>query len=90
MVFLPPPSPSPKPSIGKGILDVVGITYVSGVPTIVGAEENDEPASMLSSFPLSCLHMEQAVKPQSTEVDQKSFKSGATYLLPQNTDKGEK
>jgi len=62
MVFLPPPSLSPKPDIRKGILGVVGITHASGVPTIVGAEENDEPASVLSSFPPSCLHIKQAAE----------------------------
>jgi len=57
MVFLPPPSLSPKPSIGKGILGIVGITHALGVPTIAGGEENDEPASVLSSFPSSYLHI---------------------------------
>jgi len=64
-----PPSLSPKPSIGKGILGVIGITYASGVPTIVGVENNNEPASMLSLFPLSCIHFKQAAEPQSSEVD---------------------
>jgi len=72
------------------MLGVVGITHASGVPTIVGEEENHEPASVLSSFPLSCLHIKQAAKLQSSEVDRKSLTSGATYLSPQYTDKGEK
>jgi len=66
MVLLLPPSLSPKPSIGKRILCVIGLTYASGVPTVVRAEEDVEPASMLSSFPLSCLHIEQAGEPQSS------------------------
>jgi len=90
MVFLPPPSLSPKPSIGKGILGVVGITHASRVPAIVGAEENDEPVSVLSSFPLSYLHIKQAVEPQASEVDRKSLTSGATYLSPQYKEKREK
>jgi len=90
MVFLPPPSLSPKPSIGKGILGYVGITHALGVPTIVGVEENDEPASVLSSFGLSCLHIEKIAELQSSEVNRKSLKSGATYLSLQYTDKGEK
>jgi len=72
------------------MLGIVGITHASGVPTKVGAEENDEPASVLSSFPLSCLHIKQAAEPQSFEVDQKSLTSGATYLSQQYADKGEK
>jgi len=90
MIFLPPPSLSPKPCIGKGILGVVGITHASGVPTIVGGEENDKPASVLSSFPLSRLHNKQAPEPQSSEVDRKFFTFGATYLSQQYPDKGEK
>jgi len=90
MVFLPPPSLSPKASIGKGFLGVIGITHASGVPTIVGAEENDELVSVLLSFPLSCLHIEKAAEPQLSEVDRKSLMFGATYLSPHYTDKGEK
>jgi len=74
----------------KGILCIVGITHAAGVPTIVGAEENDEPASALSSFPLSCLHIKQEAEQQLSKVNQKSLMSEATYLSPQYTDKGEK
>jgi len=58
--------------------------------TIVGVEENDEPAYVLSSFSLFCLHIEQVAEGQSSEVDRTSLMSGATYLSPQYTDKGEK
>jgi len=74
----------------KAILAVNGITHASGVPTIVVAEENNEPAFVLSLFPLSCLHIEQAAEPQSSEVDQKSLASGRMCLSLQYTDKGEK
>jgi len=90
MVFLPPATLSPKPSIVKGILGVVGITYASGVRTNIGAEENDEPASMPFSSPLSCLHIHQAAEPQSSDDDQKSLTSGAMDLFLQYTDKGQK
>jgi len=84
-----PPSQSPKPALRKGILGDMGITHTSGELTIVGAEENDEPAFVPSSFPLSCPHIEQAAEAESSEVDRKSLTSGATYLSPQYTDKGE-
>jgi len=71
MVFLPPPSLSAKPSIGKGMFSVVSITQASGVPTMVGVEESFEAASVLCSFPLSCLHIEQVAKPQKSEVKRK-------------------
>jgi len=89
-MFLPSSSLSPKHSIGKGILCVISTTHASGVPAIVGAGENDESASVLSSFPLSCLHIEQGAELQSYERDRKSLTSGVTYLSPQYTDKGEK
>jgi len=57
---------------------------------MVGAEANDEPASVLSSFPLSCLYIEQVAEPQSSEVDKKLLTSGVTYLSPQYTDNEEK
>jgi len=39
--------------------------------TIIGAEVNDELAFVLSSFPLSCLHLKQATEAQSPEVNKK-------------------
>jgi len=90
MVFLPPPSLSPKPSIGNAISGVVGIAHASGVSTIEGGEEINELQSMLSSFPLSCLHIKQAAELLSSYVDRKSLTSGATYLSPQYIDKWEK
>ena len=68
MGFLPPPTPSPNASIGKGILGIVGIIHASGVPTIIGTGENDKPATVLSSLPPSCLYIEEAAEPQSFEV----------------------
>jgi len=90
MVFLPPPLLSPKPSIGKGILGLVGINHASGVPTIVGVEENNEPAYVLFSFLLFCPHIEQAVEPQSSKIYWKSLTSRVRYLSQQYMDKREK
>jgi len=42
------------------MLGIIGITYASGVPTIIGAEENIEATSVISSQQISCLYIEQA------------------------------
>jgi len=68
---------------------VVGITHASGVPTIVGAEENDEPASVLFSFRLSCQNIEHSAELRSSKDDRISLTSGTMYLSQQYTDKGE-
>jgi len=44
----------------------------------MGVEENDKPASVLSSFTLSCVHIKQGADRQSSEVDWESLMSGAT------------
>lgn len=90
MVFLPSLSLSPIPCISRAILGLPGITYTLEVSTIVGVEDNDEPASLLSSVLVSCPYILQVAEPQSSEVDQKLYMSEPANLLPQYIDKVER